>query len=405
LKILFLSFYYSPDLGPGAFRAEKLAKALIDQLPEEAHIEVITTCPNRYSSYHVHAVEIEELNQLTIRRIKVPMHRSGMLGQMWAFSIYAFQVLRLVRSSDYQLVFATSARLMTAALGARVAQANKAALYLDLRDIFLETIDDFYKERMGPWLNWIFSPIEKRTLKRANKINLVSGGFKEYFQSRYPNQKCSYFTNAISPEFLDIQGKGRQYPDRTIARETVLTVLYAGNIGEGQGLHKIIPALAKRLDGQISFLVIGDGGRRSQLEQKLIDFGCNNVEVMPPVERNQLLAEYGSADILFVHLNDFKALESVLPSKLFECAASGKPIWAGVSGFAAEFIRSKIDNAAIFEPCNVEDALQAFGSFELDSSSRRSFVEEFSEANIFPKMASDIYSLVKSEDDSQEQPE
>jgi len=56
-------------------------------------------------------------------------------------------------------------------------------------------------------------------------------------------------------------------------------VLYAGNIGEGQGLHRIIPELAKKLEGRAVFRLIGDGERKMLLEQRLVESDCRNVEL------------------------------------------------------------------------------------------------------------------------------
>lgn len=393
MKILFLSFYYSPDIGPGAFRAVQLVSALRDQLPEGGHIEVITTCSNRYSSYLVDAPEIEEFPGLTIRRIKIPTHKGRMANQIWAFSTYALQVLRLVKKSDYELVYGTSARLMTAALSAFVARRKKAFLYLDIRDIFTDVMNDLMSKRVRILTKWLFLPLEHWTMTQASKINLVSSGFDDYFQQKYPGQHYSYFTNSVGAEFVGIQHQvaALASPDR----ELPLTVLYAGNIGEGQGLHKIIPELAKRLEGRIRFRVIGDGGRRLRLNRRLIDLDCKNVELLPPVGQDQLIDEYIKADILFVHLNDFEALRKVLPSKLFEYAATGKPIWAGVSGYAAEFINTTIENAALFDPCDAEGAVQALESLDLECCDRQTFVENFSSEAIFPAMAADILALIK----------
>ena len=72
--------------------------------------------------------------------------------------------------------------------------------------------------------------------------------------------------------------------------------------------------------------------------------------LLQPVKRDELIEIYQSADVLFLHLNDFDAFKKVLPSKIFEYAATGKPIWAGVAGYAAEFITSKIENSAVFFP-------------------------------------------------------
>jgi hypothetical protein len=50
--------------------------------------------------------------------------------------------MRHVANRDYDLVLATSSRLMTAALGALIARRKRARLYLDIRDIFVDTIGD-----------------------------------------------------------------------------------------------------------------------------------------------------------------------------------------------------------------------------------------------------------------------
>ncbi len=49
------------------------------------------------------------------------------------------------------------------------------------------------------------------------------------------------------------------------------TILYAGNIGQGQGLEKIIPKALKYYRQSFKFVLVGDGGRRKKLENKLFD--------------------------------------------------------------------------------------------------------------------------------------
>ena len=58
------------------------------------------------------------------------------------------------------------------------------------------------------------------------------------------------------------------------------TLLYVGNIGKSQGLHKIIPQLAKRLEGCAHIKIIGDGRRKIHLENAIHAFGCTNVEIL-----------------------------------------------------------------------------------------------------------------------------
>jgi glycosyltransferase involved in cell wall biosynthesis len=108
------------------------------------------------------------------------------------------------------------------------------------------------------------------------------------------------------------------------------------------------------------------------------------------MSRDELIKEYLAADVLFLHLNDYEAFKKVLPSKIFEYAATGKPVWAGVAGYAAEFIRSEVDNAAVFPPCDAEAAVDAFETLTLQSSRRVAFIQKFSRKKIIRLLAADI---------------
>ncbi|MNT33972.1 putative glycosyl transferase [compost metagenome] len=151
-----------------------------------------------------------------------------------------------------------------------------------------------------------------------------------------------------------------------------------------------MPALAKRLRGRARFTVIGDGGRRAALESALSEAGSDNVSFLPPMKRQELIAAYQAADVLFVHLNDYDAFKKVLPSKLFEYGASGKPVLAGVDGYAAKFVAEEIPNAAVFYPCDADAAVAAFDRLVIQDTRREQFVAKFSRMNIAREMAGDI---------------
>lgn len=386
-----LSFYYHPDLSAGSFRTTALIKALTKKLPEGAQVDVVTTLPNRYSSFSSEAPELETYPGLEIRRIRLPSHKSGMVDQSRAFIHFAKEVKLYVRSRQYDLVYATSSRLMTATLGAWIARQMKARLYLDIRDIFVETIDDVLPRWLALPTRPLLSLVERWTIKQADKVNLVSKGFGPYFNARYPCLQCSFFTNGIDEEFIEA-GARMRVPG---PEHMPLTVLYAGNIGEGQGLHTIVPALAKRMRGRIIFKLIGDGGRKAALQVALQKAGADNVELLPPVERDWLIQAYQEADVLFLHLNDYDAFKKVLPSKLFEYAAMGKPIWAGVSGYAADFVKSEISNAAVFPPCDALEAEKAFSRLSLLNAPRTEFIDKYSRARVMQAMVDDLLSLTR----------
>ena len=389
LKILVLSFYYQPDLCAGSFRATALVNALREAVPAGSQIDVVTTLPNRYSSYSVEAPQTETHDGLEIHRIALSPHQSGMVDQSLAFLTFSRKALHYIKSRDYDIIYATSSRLMTAVLGAWIARRKHARLYLDIRDIFVDTIKDVLPRHVARVAKPVFSVLERWAVNRADKVNLVSGGFAEYFTVRYPRQSFSYFTNGVDDEFTVLAPRVAS----SVTNPMPLKVLYAGNIGEGQGLHAIIPELAKKMKGAVHFKIIGDGGRKSALLKALQDAGVDNVEIIPPMPRQQLIAAYQAADVLFLHLNNYEAFKKVLPSKLFEYAALGKPIWAGVPGFSADFVKSEISNAAVFPPCDAAAAGQVLDNLLFQDAPRAEFVQRYDRDNINKNMVKDIISL------------
>lgn len=393
MRLLFLSFYYPPDLSAGSFRAGALVAALGKLLGEGGCIDVVTTLPNRYHTFNCEAPADEQWPGLSIRRVALPAHRSDMAAQSRAFWHFGREVRRYVADRDYDIVFATSSRLMTAALGSWIARRKRAPLYLDIRDIFVDTIVGLLPGAVAAVLKRPLDVLERWTLRRADRINLVSRGFEGYFRERYPRASFSWFTNGVDDEFIAAAPGGVTVKPA----DQPATILYAGNVGEGQGLHHILPRLAVALSGRARFLVVGGGGRLAELRTALVAVGASNVELRPPVSRDKLIESYRSADVLFLHLGDHAAFEKVLPSKVFEYAALGKPVLAGVAGYAARFVREEISNAAVFPPCDVQQALRAFDSLRLEERPRPDFVAKYARAHIASTMARDILTLQRRE--------
>lgn len=386
MKILYLTFYFEPDLCAGSFRNTPIAKQLSSSLQNTDKIHVITTLPNRYISYQVDAKE-EQIygHNLVVNRIQVPLHSSDLLGQIQTFITYFFSTLRLAKNENYDLVFASSSRLFTAFLGAYIARNRKIPLYLDIRDIFKETIVDVLKKK---WLLFFLSPIltliENYTFGYAKHINLVSEGFKEYF-AKYKQAKFSFFTNGIDDEFMNTQ------PTVNLDNQSKV-ILYAGNLGEGQGLHTIIPKAAELLGNEYLFRVIGDGGMKQKLLEEINSRHLKNIEILNPVNRKELIKHYEKADFLFVHLNDYPAFKKVLPSKIFEYGAYDKPMIAGVGGYAAKFIKENVENHILFAPSDAENMVKQLKTFEYKLLNRKTFIQKFSRENIVKSIVESIVS-------------
>jgi hypothetical protein len=363
-------------------------------MKSDDHLFVLTTLPNRYRTYSASAEAFEENGNVTIYRFPVREHASGLLDQSLSFLDYARQSVKVAKTLETDIVVATTSRLMSGILGAYVSARNGSKYYLDIRDIFSETISEMFSRKsrlLAKLLASLFSVLEKYAINRASKINVVSEGFKDYFSLKgFDTSAWSFFPNGVDEIFVG------QHRDRRKTSKERKKVVYAGNIGAGQGLSAILPDCAVRVSKTHEFLVIGDGGERNELRRAIDAKGVENIELIPPVAREELVRRYLEADILFLHLNDFKAFQRVLPSKIFEYVAMGRPIVAGVAGYAAKFLRSNAPQAYVFEPGDVAGCVQALlraGDCEVLAQPVDEFVSLYSRRSISRAMANEIYGL------------
>lgn len=394
IRIVYLTFYFKPDLCAGSFRNSPLVLELgkqASELDKEIIIDVFTTLPNRYSTFTEEAPAYEEWGNIRIHRINIPSHKSGFIDQIFTFRKYYFETLKLSKRNKYDLVVASSSRLFTAYLGYKLANRNQAKLYLDIRDIFVDTINDVIKSKP---LKWVILPIlkyvEKKVFNYASHINLISKGFKSYFE-KFKNTKFTYYTNGIDPEFIDAQsGVAIINPNKKTKN-----IIYAGNIGEGQGLHKIIPQAAKLLGQEYNFIVIGDGGAKPKLISAIDEIGVTNVEIRNPVKRNELIEEYLKADYLFIHLNDYAAFEKVLPSKIFELGVFNKIMLAGVNGYAREFISENLKNAILFDSGDANSLVHQLLKYNtIEKVNSQEFIRKFNRKAVNFELAKSVLSYI-----------
>jgi len=395
--VVFFSFYFYPDLSAGSFRSRALAKKLSNKLDNSDEIHVVTTYPNRYSSFNKKVDALEINGNLFIHRIKTPNLNNRMISQMISFCIFSLQAFRLIKKIKPNFLLGTSSRLMTALLTFISARIFGVRYFIDLRDIFSESISNLISQKnnfFGKIIQFIFIFFEKKVLNGATGVNIVSKGFFEYFKELGLNtSKWYFFPNGVDKEFFCFN------KSKLTEESKFKTILYAGNIGSGQGLEKIIPDLAKSLKNEYRFIIIGDGSTLNLLNELIIKDNIDNVELRLPVERFELIEFYKEADLLFLHLNDFPAFKRVLPSKLFEYAAVGKPIVAGVAGYSKEFIKNNLDFAFTFSPGNIQEArTSVFDAVECIplESSVNNFIKKYSRDAIMNEMSETLFQLINS---------
>ena len=153
----------------------------------------------------------------------------------------------------------------------------------------------------------------------------------------------------VLPNWADLD-KVRPGPRlNALRRELGLTsetvVLYAGNLGEKQGLEVILEAAAlTRGKPSIRYLVAGEGAARDRIKLRAQDLGLDNLTFLPLQSNSRLPLLLAAADLHLV-VQRQKAADLVMPSKLTNIMAAGRPFIA-TAGEGTELARVTTESRA-----------------------------------------------------------
>jgi glycosyltransferase involved in cell wall biosynthesis len=120
----------------------------------------------------------------------------------------------------------------------------------------------------------------------------------------------------------------------------VLTILFAGNIGEAQDFPAVLAAAqALKEHKHIRWLIVGDGRMAEWVGREVHNRGlahCVQLLGRYPVER--MPSFFRHADALLVSLKDEPIFALTIPGKLQSYLAAGIPVIAMLNGEGAELV-------------------------------------------------------------------
>ncbi|MDX6767096.1 MAG: WcaI family glycosyltransferase [Candidatus Methylacidiphilales bacterium] len=247
-----------------------------------------------------------------------------------------------------QLVLVVAPSLIAAPIGALAALVAGAKSWLHVQD--LEVDAALATGLVGPGAGGRFAhAFERWVLRLFGRVSSISEQMCSRIAAKgVPVDRVSELRNwADVDEIRPIAGESRYRAEWEIKRPHV--ALYAGNIANKQGIEIVIEAarrLAARSD--LIFVICGQGPNRSKLEQQASDL--DNVLFRDLQPRDRLADLLGLAT---VHLLPqlASAADLVLPSKLGNMLASGRPVVA-TAGTGTGLERAVKDCGFITEPEN-----------------------------------------------------
>ncbi|HUW80519.1 MAG TPA: WcaI family glycosyltransferase [Acidocella sp.] len=168
--------------------------------------------------------------------------------------------------------------------------------------------------------------IETFLLRHATRVSTITEAMRQrVIEKGAPPERAWLFPNWADIEAVRPGPRENDFrKEFDIDPETVL-VLYAGGMGEKQGLELVLEAARRCADEpRLQFLMAGAGGAQPRLERQAAAMGLQNLRFVPvqPVER---LAEMLAAGDIHLVVQRRNAADLVMPSKLTNILAAGRP--------------------------------------------------------------------------------
>jgi colanic acid biosynthesis glycosyl transferase WcaI len=332
MRILLISPYYAPDLGPSAPLFTMLSEGLVKQ----GHsVSVITTVPHYPSgkvspSYRGKWIQRSTENQVVVNRVRLPsVNRSNFAFRLLQFFCYQVGAVEAEFKKKYDVVIVANPALWTWMPFAYYACLRHKPAVFSVHDIYPDV-----GVTLGVFRNkFIIAAVaflERFCLNRSFIVRILSESFRPGLRNLgIPDDKMALVYDWVDTDLIRPLPRDNQFAQEYNLKDRFV-VLYAGNIGLSQGLENLLTA-AEQLGAQpdICFLFVGDGPGREQLITQANSRNLTNVQFIPFQPRSRLPEVLGSADVSIVILRRGVGIGS-LPSKTFSILASGRPIIASV---------------------------------------------------------------------------
>ncbi len=329
MRILLYGINFSPELtGIGKYSGE-----LAQWLAANGHELRVVTAPPYYPEWKIYAgfygwcySTCYEKN-LTIYRcpIYVPEDISA-FRRILHLSSFAFSSLPgLFRQWTWQpdVVVAVVPTLFCAPQASLFAYLSGALSIIHIQDFEVDALFGLGMTKNG-LIRRIATSLERFILRRFDLVSTISSGMMRRARTKgVLEDRLRFLPNWSNVECFKGALRSPALLERIGVDASRRIVLYSGNLGEKQGLEIIVDCACRfRGNGNIIFLIIGNGAGKARLLDLVRSRGLDNVVFAPlqPVENlPKLLA---SADCHLV-LQRRGAADSVMPSKLTNILAVG----------------------------------------------------------------------------------
>ena len=334
MKILVFSQYFYPE----NFRINTLCRELVCRGHE---VTVLTGYPQYpvgkiYDGYGFDIPYEKEWEGVRIERLKVHPRGDNAFGMLHNMVDYVRLANRWVKQNreEYDAVYVFEVSPVTVGLPAVTYKKKfRVPMFFNLQDLWPENVEEVLGIRFPPVI-WMINQIVDRIYDVSDKILCSSRSFVENLKERGVAEEKLVFW----PQFCqkpDLQNS--QKPE--IYSEDTFNIVFAGNIGDAQGLDLLVEA-ARELKGcGIRWYLVGDGRAKAGLQQLVEDYCVtDDVVFVGRVSEEEANRYVRFADFAYLSFRNNKIFDMTLPAKLQTYLACGTPILAAAGGESTQLI-------------------------------------------------------------------
>lgn len=342
MKLLILSQYFWPE----EFRINDLAEELLKRGHD---VTVLTGKPNYpggkiFKGYKFWGIKKENYKGVNIIRVPLIPRKDGKkINLILNYISYVFfsccYVLFNRTKYDASLTFATSPITQVFA-GILHRKLYGSRTYIWVQDLWPESVVAVGEIKKGTAYN-ILNSMVKWIYKRCDKILVQSEGFYDSIIDKGVSPNVIEYI----PNWAEDLYSSSALPDTKKYSEIIpkgFIVMFAGNIGEAQDFDSIISAaiLVKERNRNIKWVIIGDGRKRKEIEEKINIYSLEDVFFLlgryPSTEMPHFFIH---ADAMLISLKKEDIFSMTIPSKLQAYMAASKPVMSMLDGIANDVIR------------------------------------------------------------------
>jgi glycosyltransferase involved in cell wall biosynthesis len=359
MRLLFLTDNFPPEVNAPATRTYEHCKEWVDA---GVDVTVITCAPNFpqgkvYKGYRNKLWQREIIDGIKVVRVwSYISPNNGFYRRVLdyiSFGLLNFLASLFIKTD---LIVATSPQFFTAVGGYLASTVKRKPWIMEVRDLWPISIKAVGAVSGKEKLLSSLEALELFLYRSTAKVVVVTHSFKsDLIRRGIPADKIEVVTNGVYTTKFKPGNK-----DEALLKELKLegkfVVGYLGTFGLA---HKLIFILrcAPFVAEHVHFLLVGDGAKRKQLLDQVEKHKLTNVTILPSVAKGEIARYLSIIDVALVNLRRADAFKTVIPSKIFENAAMGKPILLGVEG-ESQAIIEKYGAGLCFIPEDRDDFLR-----------------------------------------------